>query len=118
MSRPMQSISSASNNILLQVTVPKRTGRKRKRGSNDPFTDVPATETHDGPPRPTARQFMQSLRDNVGKYQVEPVGSVERTHVFRGMFSSCYSSCLVAKHTRNAGLRLLNHQKPVRQSVP
>lgn len=109
MSRPMQSLSSASNNILLQVTVPKRTGRKRKRGSNDPFTDDPASEAHDGPPRPTARQFMRSLRDNVGKYQVEPVGSVERTHVFRGMFLFRHPSSLAAKHTRDAGLCLLNH---------
>ncbi|KAL4915642.1 RNA polymerase III transcription factor IIIC subunit-domain-containing protein [Aspergillus aurantiobrunneus] len=93
MSRPMQSISSPSNNILLQVTVPKRTGRKRKRGSNEPFPDDPASPgTNDGPPRPTARRVMRSLRDNVGKYQVEPVGLVDRTHVFRGMPDFVFST--------------------------
>jgi general transcription factor 3C polypeptide 5 (transcription factor C subunit 1) len=89
MARPLQSISTASNNILLRVTVPKRTGRKRKRGSNEPFKDDPdLVRQEDGPPRPTARDFLRSLRDNVGKYQVEPVGLVERTHVFRGTILS------------------------------
>ncbi|CBF73674.1 hypothetical protein AN7997.2 [Aspergillus nidulans FGSC A4] len=67
MARPLQSISTASNNILLRVTVPKRTGRKRKRGSNEPFKDDPdLVRQEDGPPRPTARDFLRSLRDNVG----------------------------------------------------
>ncbi|KAL2821850.1 RNA polymerase III transcription factor IIIC subunit-domain-containing protein [Aspergillus cavernicola] len=93
MSRPLQSISSPSNNILLKVTVPKRTGRKRKGGSNEPFTDDPAlTDPSGGPARPTAHQLLGSLRDNVGKYKVEPVGLVERTHVFRGMPDFVFST--------------------------
>ncbi|KAL4750098.1 hypothetical protein BDW72DRAFT_120898 [Aspergillus terricola var. indicus] len=93
MARPLQSISTASNNILLRVTVPKRTGRKRKRGSNEPFKDDPDfVRREEGPPRPTARELLQSLRDNVGKYQVEPVGLVERTHVFRGMPDFVFST--------------------------
>ncbi|KAL4938973.1 hypothetical protein BDV06DRAFT_231342 [Aspergillus oleicola] len=92
MARPLQSTSSASNNILLQVTVPKRTGRKRKRGSNEPFTADPAAQIDDRPPRPTARQLLETLRDNVGKYQVEPVGLVERTHVFRGIPDFVFST--------------------------
>lgn len=85
MSRPLRSTSSAANNILLKVTVPKRTGRKRKRGSGDPFSG-PAEEL---PQRRTAGDVLRSLRDNVGHYQVEPVGLVQRSHVFRG-------SCLAA----------------------
>ncbi|KAL5340579.1 RNA polymerase III transcription factor IIIC subunit-domain-containing protein [Aspergillus crustosus] len=93
MSRPLQSISTPSNNILLKVTVPKRTGRRRKRGSDEPFTDDPTfIETTDGLPRPTARQLLRSLSDNAEKYQVEPVGMVERTHVFRGMPDFVYST--------------------------
>ncbi|KAL4926126.1 transcription factor TFIIIC subunit TFC1 [Aspergillus undulatus] len=92
MARPLQSLSSPSNNILLQVTVPKRTGRKRKRGSNEPFVDDPDFQRDNGPPRPTARQLLKSLRDNVGKYQVEPVGLVERTHTFRGIPDFVYST--------------------------
>lgn len=36
------------------------------------------------PSRRAAHDLLRSLRDNVGKYQVEAVGRVDRTHVFRG----------------------------------
>ncbi|OGM49331.1 RNA polymerase III transcription factor subunit [Aspergillus bombycis] len=93
MSRPIQSTSLPSNNILLKVTVPRRTGRKRKRGSDEPFTGVPVSTL--GPefqPRRSARELLRSLRDNAGKYQIEPVGLVNRTHVFRGMPDFVFSS--------------------------
>ncbi|PWY92153.1 hypothetical protein BO70DRAFT_424900 [Aspergillus heteromorphus CBS 117.55] len=92
MSRPLHSISSASNNILLKVTVPKRTGRKRKRGSNEPFSGVAVTTIPTGPQRRSARELLQSLRDNVGRYQVEPAGLIDRTHVFRGMPDYVFST--------------------------
>lgn len=85
MARPLRSTSSAANNILLKVTVPKRTGQKRKRGSDEPFTDSAPAEGAD-PRRRTAGDVLQSLRDNVGRYQVEPVGLVQRSHMFRGAF--------------------------------
>lgn len=84
MSRPIRSTSNLSNNVLLKVTVPKKTGRKRKRGSNAPFQDAPAETASEPVPRPTAKELLRSLRDNQSKYHIEPVGSVERTHVFRG----------------------------------
>ncbi|KAB8276320.1 RNA polymerase III transcription factor IIIC subunit-domain-containing protein [Aspergillus minisclerotigenes] len=93
MSRPIQSTSLPSNNILLKVTVPRRTGRKRKRGSDEPFTGVPVSTL--GPEfqtRRSARELLRSLSDNVGRYQIEPVGLVSRTHVFRGMPDFAFSS--------------------------
>lgn len=88
MSRPLQSTSSPSNNILLKVTVPKWTGRKRKRGSDEPFRDAYPTTDPARAQRRSAKDLLRSLRDNVGKYQVEAVGRVDRTHVFRGKYSS------------------------------
>ncbi|KOC13450.1 RNA polymerase III transcription factor subunit [Aspergillus flavus AF70] len=88
MSRPIQSTSLPSNNILLKVTVPRRTGRKRKRGSDEPFTGVPVSTL--GPefqPRRSARELLRSLSDNVGRYQIEPVGLVSRTHGCRTLLS-------------------------------
>ncbi|KGQ00939.1 hypothetical protein PAAG_12366 [Paracoccidioides lutzii Pb01] len=38
MSRPLSSTCNSANNVLLKITLPRRTGRKRKRGSNEPFT--------------------------------------------------------------------------------
>lgn len=102
MARPLQSISSPSNNVLLKVTVPKRTGRKRKRGSDEPFTgpmmssdsdaDADADADVDAETEPlqrrSARDLMRSLQDNASNYQIEAVGRVERTHVFRGKLLS------------------------------
>ncbi|PLB52038.1 putative RNA polymerase III transcription factor subunit [Aspergillus steynii IBT 23096] len=92
MSRPLQSTSSASSNVLLKVTVPKRTGRKRKKGSDEPFSGVPVTTVHREPQRPGAKYLARTLRDNVGRYQVEPVGTINRTHVFRGMPDFVFST--------------------------
>ncbi|KAI3063650.1 hypothetical protein CBS147339_9618 [Penicillium roqueforti] len=92
MARSVQSTSIQSNNVLLKITVPKRTGRKRKRGSNEPFADAPESEATDAPRRRTAKDLLRSLSDNPSKYQIEPVGRVERTHVFRGIPDFVYST--------------------------
>lgn len=95
MSRPLQSTSLPSNNILLKVTVPKRTGRKRKKGSNEPFSGVAVSTVHTEPQRRSARELQRSLSDNVSKYQVEPVGLVNRTHVFRGRSTVYLHTCII-----------------------
>ncbi|KAJ5992164.1 RNA polymerase III transcription factor subunit [Penicillium sp. IBT 35674x] len=90
MARPLVSTVGQTNNILLKVTVPKRTGRRRKRGSDEPFTEVP--EEAQGPQRHTAKDLMRSLHDSPSQYKIQPVGKVERTHVFRGMPDFVYST--------------------------
>ncbi|KAJ5512133.1 Transcription factor IIIC subunit 5 [Penicillium fimorum] len=92
MARSVQSTIVQSNNVLLKVTVPKRTGRKRKRGSNEAFADAPESEASESPPRRIAKDLLRSLSDNPSKYQIEPVGRVERTHVFRGIPDFVYST--------------------------
>ena len=110
MSRPLQSTSLPSNNILLKVTVPKRTGRKRKKGSNEPFSGVAVSTVHTEPHRRSARELLRSLSDNASRYQVEPVGLVNRTHVFRGESTDHLHLSIILHDTdttRNAGLCLL-----------
>ncbi|KAH9209364.1 RNA polymerase III transcription factor IIIC subunit-domain-containing protein [Leptodontidium sp. 2 PMI_412] len=98
---PILSHNTPTNNILLKITVPKRTGRKRKRGSQDPYEDsnapqptsVPAPNAQGPPPtvlssfsrmdEPT--QILRKMKDNVGKYTVEAVGEIRQTHRYRGM---------------------------------
>jgi general transcription factor 3C polypeptide 5 (transcription factor C subunit 1) len=80
-------ISSAieSRNVLVKITLPKRTGRKRKRTSNDPF-EHPARDA--GTPRNdtiTAPDFLQRLKDNEGSYTITPVGTINETHRFRSL---------------------------------
>jgi general transcription factor 3C polypeptide 5 (transcription factor C subunit 1) len=78
-------VSSAieSRNVLVKITLPRRTGRKRKRGSNDPFTHPVEGETRND--SIAAPDFLQRLKDNEGKYTINPVGTVNETHRFRNL---------------------------------
>ncbi|GKT84588.1 RNA polymerase III transcription factor [Colletotrichum tofieldiae] len=94
--RPIMSHSATSHNVVLKVTVPKRTGRKRKRGTNGPWegevemTDVSRSESSgeqicsrsrlDNP-----KVLRRKMQDNVDNYDVEAVGVIKHTHRFRGM---------------------------------
>ncbi|KAI1771854.1 hypothetical protein F4818DRAFT_192179 [Hypoxylon cercidicola] len=114
-SKPIVSHLASTNNILLKITVPKRTGRKRKRGSNDPFVgdihipdrvtitsgtdDVGSVSRHDMP-----KSILRKMQDNLDDYQIEAVGSVQDTHRYRGLadfqFANTSSSFLtgIAEH--------------------
>jgi general transcription factor 3C polypeptide 5 (transcription factor C subunit 1) len=84
-----------TNNLLLKVTVPKRTGRKRKRGSSGPFLTEQEIEagkkgSSDGQTAPApkspyvdAETVFRCLRDNPTKYSVAPAGVIDETHRFR-----------------------------------
>jgi general transcription factor 3C polypeptide 5 (transcription factor C subunit 1) len=99
---PLLSHNASTTNVLLKITVPQRTGRKRKRGSTEPFLQDPGFQ----PNTPSAdelkkgqsssllshsrqdnpRSLLRTLQDNVNNYEVEVVGKVEQTHRFRGRF--------------------------------
>ncbi|KAH6638922.1 transcription factor tfiiic complex a box associated subunit sfc1 [Boeremia exigua] len=73
-----------TNNLLLKVTVPRRTGRKRKRGTTGPFLP------EDGPEGASstymeASDVYRTLQDNASTYQVALAGIVDETHRFRAM---------------------------------
>ena len=87
-SQLIPSVNRRTENILLEITVPKRTGRKRKRGSAGPFVGD-AGETL---PKKSARYFLRSLHDHQSSYQVEPVACISTVHVFRSMPDLIYSS--------------------------
>ncbi|KAI9712392.1 MAG: tau 95 subunit of transcription factor TFIIIC [Bogoriella megaspora] len=76
-SRPVR-----TDSILFKVSVPKRTGRKRRRGSNGPWIQDPSISTTT-PPR--AEDILSRLQDNPDKYKIEAIGSVNETHRFRSM---------------------------------
>ncbi|KAJ4293430.1 tau 95 subunit of transcription factor TFIIIC [Kalmusia sp. IMI 367209] len=80
----------ATNNLLLKVTVPKRTGRKRKRGSSGPFVaDSDAEATNQSKrverqnPRVDAATVFRTLQDTAAKYTVSVAGIIDETHRFR-----------------------------------
>lgn len=81
--------------MLFKITVPKRTGRKRKRGSNGPWqgeADQPSEPTGLGPQNLRSESRLdepkilrRKLQDNVDRYQAEAVGVIKHTHRYRGM---------------------------------
>jgi general transcription factor 3C polypeptide 5 (transcription factor C subunit 1) len=78
---------------LLKVTVPKRTGRKRKRGSNGPWKEAAAAEsiitlgdsadvtTNANNTNPA--HLRRTMQDNVGNYDTEVLGLITHTHRYR-----------------------------------
>ena len=92
MSKPLKSANVRTNNILVKVTAPKRTGLKRKRGAQGPYyegLEEDGTASEKSPHRPStvedAQYLMRILRDRPRDYLIEPVGSIEHTHRFRGI---------------------------------
>lgn len=79
-----------TSNLLLKVTVPKRTGRKRKRGSSGPFV-LDEEAAHRGHPDSAsnanpyvkATTVFRSLQDNPTAYTTSVVGVLDETHRFR-----------------------------------
>jgi general transcription factor 3C polypeptide 5 (transcription factor C subunit 1) len=80
-----------TNNLLLKVTVPKRTGRKRKRGTTGPFlaeneVEGASNATDGGRTNNNyveAADVYRSLQDNALRYRVAFAGIVDETHRFR-----------------------------------
>ena len=89
--RTITSINCQTNNLLLKITVPKRTGRKRKRGSDDAFEEDQSLSDC----RKDARYMLRSLQDNTLNSDIDIIGTIDRTHVFRSMPDFTYS---VADH--------------------
>ncbi|KAH7033380.1 RNA polymerase III transcription factor IIIC subunit-domain-containing protein [Microdochium trichocladiopsis] len=91
--KPITSHHAASNNILLRVTVPRRTGRKRRRGTDDEFqpaTPAPPRRSHVGRVGSANRQdkpksILRRLQDNAEEYRVEAVGMIHDSHRYRGL---------------------------------
>ena len=75
-----------TNNLLLKVTVPKRTGRKRKRGTTGPFL----SNNQSGEAKQTyveAADIYRTLQDNASRYEVAFAGVVDKTHRFRSEYN-------------------------------
>ncbi|KAK7966081.1 uncharacterized protein PG986_000358 [Apiospora aurea] len=95
-SKPIVSHGVATNNVLLKITVPKRTGRRRKRGTDQPFVEDDSQKVHSGTGpaqqqvhsvsgQDSPKHLLRKLQDNADKYHVEAVGSIKTTHRYRGL---------------------------------
>ena len=73
MAKPVKSANVSTNNILLKVTVPKRTGLKRRRGADGPYYEGVEESVSEEPAEPTlqnAHHLLRSMYDNSKGYQV------------------------------------------------
>lgn len=86
-SRTIMSYPKSSSNVLLRVSVPKRTGRKRKRGSSEPYV----ADVHSQPLKKDASYLIRSMADNSIRYSVSAMSSISTMHVWRGMPDYVYS---------------------------
>ncbi|KAF1969381.1 hypothetical protein BU23DRAFT_539674 [Bimuria novae-zelandiae CBS 107.79] len=99
-----------TNNLLLRVTVPKRTGRKRRRGSSGPFladADTPQGAENQKSYTDAATVFC-SLQDNASKYKVSVAGLIDETHRFRNLPDIQY-----AAHTNSTMLKIRDSVLPL-----
>ena len=102
MCKPIYSTSVKTHNVVLEITVPKRTGRKRKRGSTEPYQHIDANSNEHGTITPTlhrtgTRYLVRSLQDNDTNFSIKAVGIVEYTHRFRSKIL-LYSGWLGSTH--------------------
>nr|POE65624.1 transcription factor tau subunit sfc1 [Quercus suber] len=81
LAKKIPSAGTETRDVLVRVTVPARTGRKRKRGSNDPFSiPSPPSERNDSI---TAPELLSRLRDNPHNHLIEPISHIPEVHRFR-----------------------------------
>lgn len=94
----MMSHYSSSHNVVFKITVPKRTGRKRKRGSDGPWQEGVVNEPTKDASGPASASCLYSqsqldetkilrrkLQDNVERYEAEAIGVIKHTHRYRGI---------------------------------
>lgn len=79
LAKKLESAPTPTHGLLVKVTVPKWTGRKRKRGSDEPFTADTSSDNSHAVPAP---QLVRRLRDHADTFHVEVVGKVETSHRF------------------------------------
>lgn len=108
--------------------MPKRTGRKRKRGSDEPFQGDLATAGAQSETTPVGEEICsvarrdepvglrQRLQDNVGRYSVEAVGVVKHTHRYRGTCFVQLISLVGSEDTANANSGLADFQYSMGES--
>lgn len=81
LAKKLISKGAITKNALVKATVPRWTGRKRKRGSDEPFQ--PASSSKSSKKLSEAPDLLRRVRDNESAYTIEPVGMIEQTHRFR-----------------------------------
>lgn len=89
MCEPTLSHNAPTHNLLLKIIVPKRTGRKRKRGTQEPYemdhAALPSQTSSECPVgNANPSELLRDMRENEERYKVEVTATIDQTHRFRG----------------------------------
>ena len=124
LAKKLTSRETPVNNLLCRVVLPKRTGRKRKRGSNDPFTHVEspsATENEsmgESAPLPLdGLQLLQRLKEDGHDYRLEPVGLINEAHRFRCTYNAVCSLCVKLNYLALPDFQMAASRMPLMASI-
>ncbi|KAI4599835.1 tau 95 subunit of transcription factor TFIIIC [Pestalotiopsis sp. 9143b] len=117
--KPLMSHAAASNNVVLKITVPKRTGRKRKRGSDEPFTGDAIPSSADEPYNRVCSEsrqddpslILRKLQETAGRYQAEAVGTIRDSHRYHGLADFQFSASAMPFLTK-----ITDHMLPLKVS--
>ena len=91
--KPLHSSAVETEDVLLEITVPKLKSRKRKRDAMESFTENSSQEQNekvrslacqDGRSLSDIKRLVRALKDNQVRYRVDMIGRIKRTHRFRG----------------------------------
>lgn len=83
--KKLSSTVTSTANVLMKVTLPKRTGRKRKRSSTEPYSSIDGQGVNPTRSRVTATELLRRMRDNMENIQINAVGTITDTHRFRDL---------------------------------
>lgn len=97
----------SANNVLLRISLPTRTGRKRKRGTNDPWIEDPVTAA----PKKDANYLVNAMADNVNAYNVTALSTIPSMQMWRSMPDFVYSTSHI-QMLQNAKETLLSQHYP------
>lgn len=96
-----------ANNVLLRITVPRRTGRKRKRGTNDPWME----DVTDSTARNDASHLVHAMAANVNSYKVTALSTIPSMQMWRSMPDFVYSTSQIPM-LQNAKETLVSQHYP------
>lgn len=101
----------SANNVLLKITVPVRTGRKRKRGSHGPWMEDVAALTTKG----DASHLVNAMADNANSYKVTALSTVPSMQMWRNMPDLVYSTSHITVLQDAKNTLLSQHYPTVKQ---
>lgn len=100
-----------ANNVLLQIAVPKRTGRKRKRGTDDPWVEGTTASGL----KKDASYLVNTMANGVNHYKVTALSAIPFAQMWRSMPDFVYSTSQIPILQAAKGTLVSQHYPAVKE---